>query len=285
VILIIDCANLCYMAYHAIKEDLSYNESQTGVMFGFFNQLFRICWEFNTGKVIFAWDSRKSYRRDLYSKYKRPDTEPDPQKQRDRAAVVKQIDKLRTQVIPTLGFKNSFIQTGLEADDIMAHLVINNVPGATIISSDQDLYQLLDHCVVYSPRTRKRIDKAVFGNMFQIEPEQWVDVKALAGCESDNVSGISGVGLITAIKYINERLPNGKAKKKIESEEGKEVRRRNEALVKLPFMPNKMDFAVDFEAENKSLDDWMGLFGEYGFKHFQKKTQLEKIKACFFGFS
>ena len=56
------------------------------------------------------------------------------------------MESKRINIIPKMGFKNSFIRTGQEADDIIAQLTID-YPGMTIVSNDKDLYQLLDNCI------------------------------------------------------------------------------------------------------------------------------------------
>ena len=41
---------------------------------------------------------------------------------------------------------------------------------------------------------------------YRIKPFEWHKVKAIAGCSSDNVKGVAGVGEITAIKYLKGEL-------------------------------------------------------------------------------
>ena len=62
-----------------------------------------------------------------------------------------------------------------------------------------------------------------------------VNVKALAGCGSDEVPGIKGIGEITACKYLKNQLKETTAayKKIVDGKE--EATKRNIPLVKLPF--------------------------------------------------
>lgn len=93
----------------------------------------------------------------------------------------------------------------IEADDAIAYLT-NHVfskpeEKVTIMSADKDFYQLIsDRVNVWSP-----IKKRVFGvqdiiNDFQVHPHNFVYYRIMEGDKSDNIDGIGGVGLKTAIK-------------------------------------------------------------------------------------
>ena len=60
--LLIDCNNLCYMAYYTTGQ-LAVDEIKTGVIFGFLKKINKLADVLKTNEIIFCWDSRKSYRK------------------------------------------------------------------------------------------------------------------------------------------------------------------------------------------------------------------------------
>lgn len=103
----------------------------------------------------------------------------------------------------------------IEADDVIAYLA-NHVftkpeEKVTIMSSDKDFYQLVsDRVSVFSP-----IKKKVYGiqdivNEYQIHPHNFIYYRILEGDTSDNITGINGIGLKTAIKRFPMLLDSEK---------------------------------------------------------------------------
>jgi len=234
-ILVVDSNYLCHRAFHTTGP-LSYNETPTGVIFGFLNQLFTLGKAVRPDEVVFVWDSRKSLRKKRYPFYKdRNKTETPDQELLDAFA---QFRLLRTQILPELGFCNNFIQGGYEADDIIAKIVMSHAEHQEFItaSGDADLFQLLDYTDVYSmPSTKeiKTVTRESFTAEHGITPNQWVQVKQIAGCTSDTVPGIKGVGEKTAIKYLKGELKEDSVKARA-IQSGQDIIDRNEWLVKLP---------------------------------------------------
>ena len=277
--ILFDCSNLAHMAFHTTG-DLSHEEKRTGTMFGFLHQIFRIAQIYDSSHLVFCWDSRKSYRKQSCSTYKNPEIKKEltHEEKRETEMFYSQITELRQSVVFNLGFKNSYICTGFEADDVIAALAIGN-PGAIVVSADNDLWQLLNCCTIYNPRTRGEFTKQDFVDLWAIGPPRWADAKAIAGCSSDNVIGIEGAGDTKAVRHLRGVLPKGKIKERIESKKGKQLIEKNKRLVKLPFMGLKLT-GPDFD-EGFSVDSWGKLFEEYGFRSFLKKEYFNKLRRNF----
>ena len=89
-------------------------------------------------------------------------------------------------------------QAGFEADDLIAtyaRLACEAKATATIVSSDKDLMQLVNDCVVlYDTMKDKRIGRAEVIEKFGVGPEKVIEVQALIGDSTDNVPGVPGIG-------------------------------------------------------------------------------------------
>lgn len=274
-VLVIDSNAVGHRAKHSMH-GLSYDEMETGVIFGFMEVVLRLAKQFETNKFAFAWDSKKNLRKDMYKeyKYKRRSKEKTPEEKYLDDISYKQFLQLRKEVLPLFGFENIFLYSGFEADDVIANIVINNSHKykMVIVSSDEDLYQLLKYADMYSLKKKEIITEKKFVKEYGISVDDWVDVKAIAGCGSDNVKGVMGVGEKTAIKYLRNELKKGKALKSIKDSDS--IIERNRFLVKLPLfkMEEYMDVKLKFRKERFLLDDFHKMCDMYGFFSFKKET-------------
>ena len=76
---------------------------------------------------------------------------------------------------------------------------------ATIVSSDKDLMQLVNDCVImYDTMKDKRIGIAEVIEKFGVPPDKVIEVQALIGDSTDNVPGVPGIGVKTAAQLIGE---------------------------------------------------------------------------------
>ena len=89
---------------------------------------------------------------------------------------------------------------------------------------------------IYDQRKKKQVTIDSFLAEYRIHPKEWSRVKSLAGCTTDSVQGVRGVGEITALKYFRGELGRTrKAYRAIVSPEGQALFRDNLPLVRLPF--------------------------------------------------
>ena len=97
---------------------------------------------------------------------------------------------------------------GFEADDIIATLATQARDAGgevTIVSSDKDLMQLVgDGIMMFEPMKGTEIGRGEVRAKFLVEPEQVIDVQALAGDSTDNIPGAPGIGVKTAALLIDQ---------------------------------------------------------------------------------
>lgn len=287
--IIIDCNNLCFINFHAFGGKLSYDEQQTGILWGFFNHITRLSKRFESNWFLFCWDSRKNHRKLFFPEYKAQRLAKTEEVPVDMGEIYSQFELLRKELLPEFGFKNIYMQPGFEADDLMASLVKNMaMAGAfggayerpVIVSTDKDLYQLLDVCDVYRPITHELITADSFTDFYTVRPHEWIAVKAMAGDTSDNVPGIKGVGEKTAIKYMRGELKEkAKTYAKIVSPKGQAIITRNTKLMALPWEGTEVFDPVDSESFN--IDDFLRICDRYNFLSFQKTDALNEWRNQF----
>lgn len=263
--LIIDSNYLGYVNFFALPMGLSFNGSSTEILYGFLRDIITLARRFETNDFIFCWDSKESKRKDIFPEYKhkRKKEKTDKERETDKQ-LYRQFDILRNQLLQNLGFMNSFSQEGFEADDLIAQLVLKSKSQkkTIVVSSDHDLYQLLDYCSLYNYRKKETLNKELFTRMYGIEPSQWVRVMELSGCATDDVPGIEGVGPAKAISFIKGEMTKGKVFDRIKTfdTQKKELTR---TLVSLPLPGTQTPLLCK---NTLRLEKYVRVCNQYGFK-------------------
>jgi len=280
--LLIDSNYLCYRAKMTTGH-LQYHGVGTGVMFGFFNQLLTISQHTKPDQIIFFWDSRKNLRKEILPTYKaKRRDEQSPEEIAEWNLAFREFNNLRKYILPQIGFNNNFFQRGYESDDLIAQYVFNKGRDEDIIiaTGDDDLLQLLNgNTSIYNPAKELTVTKKDFIKKWSIQPYEWAYVKQIAGCKSDNVPGIPGVGEKKAIQYIKgEMKETTKTFQKIK--DGKELIEFNRQLVVLPFVDTMNP--VDRLVKNKfKMIDFLRFAREYGMHSFRTDDKKEQVKSHF----
>jgi len=278
--LLIDSNAICHQAKFSVG-NLDYESQATGVIFGFLRQLLKLSQLYPNSDFIFCWDSKTSLRKKIYPEYKaNRKKEKSPEEEEFDRISYAQFDLIKTDILPKIGYRNIFEYEGYESDDIFAsithHYLNDNI---VIVTSDEDIYQLLFPDVsIYSPSKKAEYKFEHFVKEFDIDPDDWVNVKAIAGCASDGVKGIEGVGEKTAIKYLKGALStDSRLYKKIVSDESRRIIRRNIKLVRLPYSNTPIPEIVSDEL---SLNNFMSVCQRYGFNSILQPKELNKWEEC-----
>lgn len=113
------------------------------------------------------------------------------------------------EILADLGVKTLECE-GFEADDILGTLseIFGNGDDCVILTGDRDSLQLVsESCTVRLATNRETVvytpDK--FREDYGLEPIQLIELKALMGDSSDNISGVKGIGEKTAAALIKEQ--------------------------------------------------------------------------------
>jgi DNA polymerase-1 len=204
-VFLVDGSGYIFRAYHAIRfEPRTPDGTHVNAVYGFCNMLWKLLKEMKPDErpthlaVVFD-KSEKTFRTEMYKDYKahRP---PPPDDLIPQFPLIR--DAVRAFEIPCLE------QARYEADDLIAtYARIACEAGATVtvVSSDKDLMQLVNECVVmYDTMKDARIGVPEVIEKFGVPPNKVIEVQALIGDTSDNVPGVPGIGVKTAAQLIGE---------------------------------------------------------------------------------
>ncbi|MEE8335876.1 MAG: DNA polymerase I [Candidatus Neomarinimicrobiota bacterium] len=203
---LVDGYALLYRAHFALIRNplITSKGMHTSALFGFTNQIIKLLQNEKPEYLMAAFDSKeKTFRHQRYPDYK--------------ATREKMPEELQAQ-LPWLWklmeAMNIPIQRkpGWEADDIIGTLAKKSAENGLdvyIVSGDKDFMQLInDHIFLYSPSGRraelKIYDRAGVIEKWGVPPEKIVDLLGLMGDSSDNIPGVAGIGVKTAVKLLNQ---------------------------------------------------------------------------------
>ena len=211
-VLIIDGLNAYYRAYICDPSVSSQGQPIGGIK-GFIKILQRMCREVKPDSIVICWDgpggSRK--RRAQNKNYK---SGRKPIKLNRNIHVLSVDQELenkvwqQTELVEILNHMPviQFLFPEVEADDVVSCIV--QAPffhgwQKVIVSSDKDFIQLCDDDVIlYRPSQKEVLNKIRIVDSYGIHPTNFALARAIVGDPSDNIKGISGVGLTTVSKRL-----------------------------------------------------------------------------------
>lgn len=226
------CWNVTFRAYR-LYPDAQGKEREATIINALLDKLEHASRVFNTTKFVFAWDCSKetSIRRKLYPDYKNNRAGWNPNKplpdkniptskrnQMEQNLLIRVESEafwkvIENTIIPNLGFANNYKADGYEGDDVIASIVKSHPNRKFVIySDDNDYIQLVnDNVALAWVRDSSKAGNIPLYTKWRLQqgdalrglpPYKWADVKAIAGCRSDAVPGIKGIGTDTAVEYL-----------------------------------------------------------------------------------
>ena len=203
-LVLLDSHAIIHRAYHALPDFTDSRGEPTGALYGLVTMLLKSIADLKPDFIVAARDrAEKTHRHELFEEYKgtRAKTEEPLVEQLKRTGEV--FDAFG---IPTLDV------AGFEADDVIgsvAEQVAKRKDLETVIlAGDMDMLQLIvdGKVTVYRLLTgisnMKFYDEEAVKERYGFGPEHVPDFKGIAGDQSDNIKGVSGVGEGGASKLI-----------------------------------------------------------------------------------
>lgn len=198
---ILDISSLAYRAYFALSELQTSTGRPSGGVFNFLKLLLKLIRDYQPEYITACGDSPEpTFRHKEYPRYK----EQRKEMPSEMKAQVPFFEKILS------AFQISIISSpGYEADDIIGSLTqqFKEKFLPIIVSSDRDLFQLLSPGVKMM-FLKKGVSQYEFYDEqkviqeYGLTPHQLTDMIALKGDPSDNIPGVPGIGLKTAITLL-----------------------------------------------------------------------------------
>lgn len=206
-LVIIDGKSVFYRGYFAMGALSTSDGTPTSGVYGFATIAIEIVKKLKPNQVVVAWDKAKTStakRLAIYPEYKAGRTKPPED-------FFVQIPLLKELVL-ALGW--DFLEADeYEADDIIGTLARQADEARDymtyIVSSDLDMLQIVDentrmYRLIKGFSNIEEIDVQAVEEKYGILKNQFLDLKALKGDNSDNIPGVPGIGEKTAVKLLNK---------------------------------------------------------------------------------
>lgn len=181
-----------------------------GGCIGYLKTLKKLVSEIGPSGIYVAWEGGGSQkRRALYSEYKM-NRKPEKLNRFYEDDIPDTDDNKKHQIIALLGMLKctpvcQLYVSDCEGDDVIAYLTrgpFRDVP-KIIVSSDKDMYQLLDESTkIYSLHKKTYVTSPDVVEEFRVQPKNFAIAKALCGDPTDNIPGIKGMGFKTVAKSL-----------------------------------------------------------------------------------
>lgn len=199
-LVLVDGHSILNRAFYGVPDLTNAAGLHTNAIYGFLNILFKILDEESPDYLTVAFDVKApTFRHEMFQEYKGT-RKPMPEELREQVPVMK-------EVLQAMGIR-IIEQAGYEADDILGTLAKRaEAEGieVSLVSGDRDLLQIA------TDKIKIRILKTKGGKTeiedyyaadveakYQVNPIQFIDLKALMGDTADNIPGVPKVGEKTA---------------------------------------------------------------------------------------
>ncbi|MBP5580972.1 MAG: DNA polymerase I, partial [Ruminococcus sp.] len=201
-LLAIDGNSILNRAFYGIKLLSNKNGQFTNAIFGFMNIYLRNVGDVKPDAVAVAFDLRSpTFRHKAVATYKANRKGMPPE-------LAEQLPRVK-DLLTLMGVKVVECE-GYEADDVLgtlSKLCSDSGNECYVLTGDRDSLQLIDDKVTVILATNKEniyYTPQRFTEDYGFEPIKLIDLKALMGDSSDNISGVAGIGEKTASALIKE---------------------------------------------------------------------------------
>jgi DNA polymerase-1 len=203
-IMLIDGNSIINRAFYGIRLLSTGDGVYTNALLGFLNILLKLREEDNPDGLAVCFDLKEpTFRHKSFDGYK-AQRKPMPEELAMQVPLLKELldaMNIRRYELP-----------GYEADDLLGTLskkITGYGDECVLVTGDRDSLQLvgggtvLKYVSTRAGHTESKLYDALTINLdYGIEPEQFIDVKALMGDASDNIPGVRGIGEKTAFDLI-----------------------------------------------------------------------------------
>lgn len=203
--MVIDGNSILNRAFYGVRLLTNHDGLPTNAIYGFLSTLFRLQDEYTPERTIVCFDVKeKTFRHQKFDSYKAT-RKGMPDELAAQLPVMK-------EVLDALGIIRCE-KGGYEADDLIGTIsrkAEEQGDDCLIVTGDRDSLQLVSaHTTVHlvsskgGQDTSRDITPEAFREEYGFDPIRLIDLKALMGDSSDNISGVPGVGEKTAMNLLH----------------------------------------------------------------------------------
>lgn len=281
-ILIIDGSSLFFRAFYALPLLKTKKGLYTNAIYGFVMMLENAIDKVNPDSLVVCFDMKGgTFRNELYPDYKGTRAKT-PTELEQQFPLVRDILKLMNiKVLESPEF---------EADDIAGTIAKQSEEAGYevyIITGDRDYFQLVDNnvTVLYTKKGIKEMDVITVDKIkedYDINPLQFIELKALMGDKSDNIPGIDGIGEKTGLKLIHQFKTLENLYNNLEDVSGKKLKEKLEEGKQNAFISRKLGEIVRNVPLETSLEDYRKKEYDYEklsemYREFEFFSLLERL--------
>ena len=296
-LVLIDGHSILNRAFYGVPDLTNAAGLHTNAIYGFLNLLVKILDEESPDYLTVAFDVKApTFRHEMFKEYKGT-RKPMPEELREQVPVMK-------EVLQAMGIR-IIEQAGYEADDLLGTIAKRaEAEGidVSLVSGDRDLLQIAtDRIRIRIPKTkggRTEIENYYAADVeakYQVNPVQFIDLKALMGDTADNIPGVPKVGEKTAtdlmvqfgsLDGIYEHIDEVTKKSVKESL----IQNKDLAYLSRELATIKLDSPLTYTLEEARVGNFFNeasyiLFKKLEFKNllnkFEKGVSNEEISASF----
>lgn len=285
-IVLIDGHSILNRAFYGVPDLTNAKGLHTNAVYGFLNILFKILEEEKPDYLTVAFDVKApTFRHEIYKEYK--DTrKPMPEELREQVPVMKEV----LQAMGVLIMEKA----GLEADDILGTIAKRSEKEGievSLVSGDRDLLQIAsEHIKIRIPKTKggkteiEDYYAADVEKAYQVNPIQFIDLKALMGDTADNIPGVPKVGEKTATDLMVTYGSLEAIYEHVEEITKKSIRESliaNKELADLSkvLATINIDAEIDFSYEKAKLENLFTDEAYEKFKQLEFKNMLNRFEV------
>lgn len=254
-IVVFDTFAFFFRNFYALPPLKNRDGFPTGLLTGFVNFLNTLRTDYHEDRFVFALDSKgDSFRKALDPNYKANRPTPPLELKLQLPVAISWIEQM--------GFQNISVQ-GFEADDVIASIARrakNEGFKVKIVSSDKDLYQLIEDDIItlFDPVKKSIINEQGCIEKFGIHPCRFIDFQSIVGDSSDNVPGVKGIGAKGAANLINEYKTLENLYENINSVKPERIKNllleyKESAFLSRELVRLRDDIAVDFDIDSTQV--------------------------------
>ncbi len=203
-LVLIDGHSIINRAFYGVPDLTNAAGVHTGAVYGFLSIFFKLLDEEKPDYVVVAFDEHApTFRHKIFAEYKGT-RKPMPEELKTQVPLLRSL--LDAMGVATLSIP------GLEADDIMGTLAKKSQAEGmkvSLVSGDRDLLQIADeNILIRIPKTKsgkttvEDYTPARVEEEFGVDPQKFIQLKALMGDSSDNIPGVPKVGPKTAAELM-----------------------------------------------------------------------------------